>query len=48
MDNIFPDEVIVHIYKYDPTYKQKHVDKVLQQTMAHCFIYDCHTLQTMK
>ena len=42
MDKICPGEVIRHIYKYDPTYKKKHVDKVLKQMMAHCFIYNCH------
>ena len=37
MDNSFPDEVIRHIYSYDPTYKA-HFDKVLKQMMRHCFI----------
>ena len=41
MGKLFPDEVIVHIYKYDPTYKT-HFDKVLKQLMAHCFIYNYH------
>ena len=42
MDKIFPDDVIRNMYKYDPTYKKKHVDKVLKQMMAHCFVYNCH------
>ena len=41
MGKIFPDEVVRNIYSYDPTYKE-HVDKVLKQMMAHCFIYNCH------
>ena len=41
MDQILPDEVITHIYRYDPTYTE-HFDKVLKQSMAHCFIYNGH------
>ena len=42
MGKICPDEVIINIYKYDPTHKTTHVDKVSKQMMAHCFIYNCH------
>ena len=41
MDKLFPEEVIRNIYSYNPTYKE-HVDKVLKQMVAHCFIYSCH------
>ena len=40
MDKL-PIEVIRQIYEYDNTFKIK-FDKVLQQMMAHCFIYNCH------
>ena len=40
MDNS-PVEVIRRIYSYDSTDKE-HVDRVLKQMMAHCFIHNCH------
>ena len=40
MDNIFPDEVIIHIYQYDRSCKQI-FDQVLIQLNMHCFIHRC-------
>ena len=40
MDNLFPDEVIKHINKYESTYKTL-FDKVLLQLNMHCLIYRC-------
>ena len=39
MDKL-PIEIMIQIYEYDPTYKNK-FDKVLKQLSAHCFICRC-------
>ena len=44
--NYVPSAIVHHTYLYYNTYKIK-LDTVLKQLSAHCFIYNCHMLQTM-
>ena len=40
MGNVFPDEVLINIYKYDCTYKDMFAKTIIQLNL-HCFIYRC-------
>ena len=46
MDKL-PVEVIRIIYEYDNTYKIKFA-KVLAQLTAHCFIYNCRSVLSLR